>query len=1445
MQKRITIAISIFMFIPFLIRAEWVSVNKNKSNQTPPNITLISNDDNGTILKIDIAGFDLKNVNSDEEEFQIADLLTESFITKPGFPAVPYVAKVLAIPDMASVSYEVIETGEVFTFTDISLPPARESWKEGDLETPYEKNMKVYNSSKSFPNDFVEIDPPSIFRDFRIARVAVYPVKYSPATKELQVASSITVRLNYGAGEVINPKTTPKKPIAPSFGELYKNFIFNYQNVLDDNYGGKEEGHELMLCIMPDEFYNSFQDYAEWKRESGIDIHITKFSDIGANSSNPDIIKNHITDAYYNWDVPPTYVLLVGDDGVFPKEMISMDGWSFPNEDFFVEIEGNDFFPELMIGRLTNQSDYQMQVMINKFLNYEKTPYTTSPDWFKKGICCSNNYYSSQVETKRFTAERMLVDGLFTSVDTMMSDPGCTYSVSDVINAINNGRSYLNYRGEGWSSGWNSSCAAVHTSDLSGLSNGQKLTFVTSIGCGVAMFNTSGGNCFGEEWLEMGTISNPRGAVAFIGPTSNTHTTYNNKLDKGIYVGMFTEQLSTPGQAINRGKLYLYNVYGTDPYVEYHYKIYCVLGDPSTHIWKDEPEAVTVNYPPSITFGTTLVEFTVNHTSNGQPVENAIVCVTGTDVFVTGTTDATGKAYVEVNEEDLETLTITVTGKNVYPYQGTMEVLPPTGPWVVKDYYTLNDLAGGNGNGQMDWGESILLSLAMKNIGPSNASNVNVVLSTTDSYITITDDSHTYPSITSGQSVLATNAFAFTVEDNIPDGHEVIISVAASVPGNSWTSYITIEGNAPSLSLGNILVSDPGGNNNGLLDPGEYASITIPITNIGNSTSPEAIAHLSSGYEYITIVNNSFNVGVIDVDETINATFNVIVSASASMGDMVDFEGDVEAGAYGDSKSYAASIGYMIEDWETGDFNRFPWTMGGNADWSLVTNDPQQGVYCARSGSIGDSQTSNLEITINVTVDGQISFFKKVSSEYNYDYLQFYIDGTLMDEWSGEIDWNEESFPVSMGLHTFVWQYNKDYSVSSGEDCAWIDYIVFPSPEPPITPPYQTDFDENGSTPDGWYNEIGDDLDWTLNSGSTPSPHTGPTGDHTTGNGYYFYTEATYNNPDFRADLITPTFNLAGYTDVELRFWYHMWDDDYGHMGTLHLDVSQNDVWIEDVMTPISGNQGNQWQEMVVDLSVFEGEAVKFRFRGITGPDWASDICIDDFSLSGELIPISTIVDLTVFLEGPCEGEEMSTFLCSCSAIPLYQPFYETPWNYNGTESVANMPGNVVDWVLVELRDATSPENALPSTTVAKQAGLLMADGSIVSTDGSSPLSFMNIIANNLYVVVHHRNHLSIMSANAVGQLGGIYMYNFTTSMNQAHGDNSQKLLSPGIWGMMSGDANADGTVGNEDHTTTWGLDAGKAGYLPADLNLDQQVNNKDKDVFWLPNMGKGCNVPE
>ncbi len=140
-------------------------------------------------------------------------------------------------------------------------------------------------------------------------------------------------------------------------------------------------------------------------------------------------------------------------------------------------------------------------------------------------------------------------------------------------------------------------------------------------------------------------------------------------------------------------------------------------------------------------------------------------------------------------------------------------------------------------------------------------------------------------------------------------------------------------------------------------------------------------------------------------------------------------------------------VSQEVEDFETGDFSQFEWQFGGNADWFITDVNPYEGVYSAQSGDINDAQTSELFVSYEVYSAEDISFWFRVSSEGNWDYLRFYIDNTEMGEWSGEVAWQQASFSVSPGFHTFKWAYEKDFSLSNGADAAWVDFISFPPAE--------------------------------------------------------------------------------------------------------------------------------------------------------------------------------------------------------------------------------------------------------------------------------------------------------------------------------------------------------------------------------------------------------------
>ncbi len=220
-------------------------------------------------------------------------------------------------------------------------------------------------------------------------------------------------------------------------------------------------------------------------------------------------------------------------------------------------------------------------------------------------------------------------------------------------------------------------------------------------------------------------------------------------------------------------------------------------------------------------------------------------------------------------------------------------------------------------------------------------------------------------------------------------------------------------------------------------------------------------------------------------------------------------------------------------------------------------------------------------------------------------------------------------------------------------------------------------------------------------------------------------------------------------------------------------------------------------------------------------------------------------LDLKVFLEGPFNGTGMNNQLTGLTDFPLSQPYNMAPWNYAGLENIAIVPANVVDWVLVELRDATSAVTATAASRVARQAAFLMNDGSIRSLDGAGNQQFdIPVIQHSLFVVVYHRNHLCIMAANPLTETGGIYAYDFTTGSGQAY-NNGQKEIAPGVWGMFAGDADASGTTDMTDKTGVWNLQAGKKGYLKGDLNMNTEVDNTDKNDYCLPNIGEESQVPD
>ena len=295
--------------------------------------------------------------------------------------------------------------------------------------------------------------------------------------------------------------------------------------------------------------------------------------------------------------------------------------------------------------------------------------------------------------------------------------------------------------------------------------------------------------------------------------------------------------------------------------------------------------------------------------------------------------------------------------------------------------------------------------------------------------------------------------------------------------------------------------------------------------------------------------------------------------------------------------------------------------------------------------------------------------------------------------------------------------------------------------------------------------------------------------------------------------------------------------------------------------TAVKVVSGNQITFAIAGTTSFNSAGVMFKIHFQLNPDLTAGeyafVNINNIMLN-EGIPLPRtanggitgatgfILSLNAYLEGPFNGVNMNTSLNSAGLLPITQPYNIAPWSYAGTENVAVIPNaNVVEWVLVELRDAVNAGLATVGTRIARQAAFILNDGSIVGMDGFSDLIITATITNNLFAIVWHKNHLGVISAVPLTLGGGIYSYDFTTGSAQAYGGvNAHKQLAVGKWGMFSGDGDANNTINNTDKTAVWTPNTGKKGYLNADFNRNGQVNNPDKNNYWLPNIGKSCQVP-
>jgi len=412
--------------------------------------------------------------------------------------------------------------------------------------------------------------------------------------------------------------------------------------------------------------------------------------------------------------------------------------------------------------------------------------------------------------------------------------------------------------------------------------------------------------------------------------------------------------------------------------------------------------------------------------------------------------------YIGIQSQNMKVYPIWTDNRDgrAMTYVSSFDLGPNPGqPWVV--YYS-NELASipKKTRQNLNYGDSLFVSLGLKNIGDQPATGVTAYLSTSSSYIEFTDSVAFYGEMDSAEVKIIQNGFSLKVSDTIPDNLKVRFNIRITGSDTSWNSHFAVESHAPGLLIKSLRIHDTlSGNGNGRIDPGETVTVFVTISNSGDFPSDSVSVKLFIDSGYLTLQNDSVYIGNMDPGQNEQASFTMTANIDAPVSTGVDLIFKAKSGKYLITKLFPQIIGMIVEDWETDDFIKFPWQQGGTRPWTITDLDPWEGIFCAKSGVITYLQNSNLTVTYPSVAADSISFYLKTSTEPDYDQLYFYIDSIFQGSWSGETPWTRVAFPVAAGQHQYKWSYKKDIWEDVGEDCAWIDFIAFPIPVLPSVDP--------------------------------------------------------------------------------------------------------------------------------------------------------------------------------------------------------------------------------------------------------------------------------------------------------------------------------------------------------------------------------------------------------
>ena len=1092
-MKRYTILLITLLIIGILNAQN----NYHFRTNHPQGLNVESSSETGLKLHFGIAEINIAEIDNGEVKGQEIILKGQFAPNAEGRPNLPVINRYVAVPQGAAVKLQVKENAST-TLSDINLLPAAPLQTDLDEGLPQLRwNTQVYEKDANFPVENIVLSTPTQIRSLDVVLLSITPFRYNPVRRTLEVIYDIDIDIRFEGG---NGQFGESRYFNPDWEHILRNLVINGEMLSTTDYYGliksvqddDDPGCEYLIIAPDDANALAWADTLKaFRTKQGILTKVVRVSECGVNTATN--VRNYILNAYNTWAIPPAAVLLFSGYnnalGIRPFYHHTItDEYSsqiFPTDYPYSDMNG-DSLADIALSRVTAITAEEYRTFVEKTIEYESIPPTDDAyydrpiissghednKWFMMSSQSINGFYRNKIGKNPTNHYMMLNTG--TTPDSAWSTgynsavvmnyfgpngqnyiPQKLNELHDwkdrddntpLLSALNEGSFLTLYRDHSNYNAW--WCPNFDTDDVNILVN-EPPTFVLSISCSTALFDE-----YSKCLIDAFCMKPKGGAIGGIGATSLTYSLFNDILAWGIIDCIWPTFLPDmggdtppdfirPSYVLAEAKHYFaYHVFMPDWWInreESTMHLFCYIGETYLNLYTETPRPIQITHTLYHPTGTN--EYTVT------AEEGAVICLSknGTIIDVT-LCDGQAHTFILPDMEEGERFTLTATKQNCFRYEYEVPIISSTGPYVAIEQ---NGVLVENEFDILHNGENAHLGLKLHNYGNNTATNIAMSLTCESPFVEITQGTCQYQNMGPNQAATIHDAFRFNVADNTPDMTEVFFTIHIN-DGNGEKEYSFVPSIAAPLFVVKPDISFTDSNHQSILQINTegVTDIHVQIANEGHFDSNPVNMQFEMLAPFITIDSSSRMFNSIRKGTNIDVAFRINAHNSPIDEALLKTSITLNDGIHQAVMDTLLPFGGFNESFNPDYFNMHGWQMLGDAPWVLTNEETSADGYSAQSGLITNDQTSSISITKN-TKSTNISFFKKVSSELNYDILHFFIDNVEKDNWSGSISWSRDTYPVTEGVHTFTWSYTKDQSVSSGQDCAWIDNFCI---EPTSTP---------------------------------------------------------------------------------------------------------------------------------------------------------------------------------------------------------------------------------------------------------------------------------------------------------------------------------------------------------------------------------------------------------